>query len=171
MNDTKLKINTRLLTEVMVSIEAEAKRAKSTRRWNQSVWREFKERFNRSTKSYEPSCNTAMCLAGWTVELDPKSRWAITPEMVLENRELADCWATDMAVAAKSDIGRGQFATFTFGKKEIPVISVRARAKNALGLNETSAKLLFNGDNDLRIIRRYVAILLTGRQLSWNDED
>jgi hypothetical protein len=112
-------------------------------RWDQSVWRELNDYDGPAADVSTDRCKTAMCFAGWAVELDG-CRWL----------ERTPGEHGDLLLARKSDSADEVF--FIGGK---PLTTALRRARQILGLSHQQAGNLFSGDNSLKDIRAFIDAL------------
>ncbi|MBF6333365.1 hypothetical protein [Nocardia transvalensis] len=109
--------------------------------WDQGVFREvYVDRLVR-TDTGEPMCETAMCFAGWAVELSPDITWA-HDTMALRSmvRNTSD---SEPVVLLRADL--------TTAHDSITGEQLRAAeyARRRLGLTHIQADELFGSDNSL----------------------
>lgn len=136
--------------------------------WNQETWR---------TQAYveDPAgggerCETALCFAGWTVQLDVQSRketgvldvgdWAISDRALItgswreDGTRLPD-WATDCLVAREDD-REGDVIEDDELPPDARLVRTETRAIRLLGLTQSEAQELFSGTNSFGAVREVV---------------
>jgi hypothetical protein len=100
-------------------------------RWDQGSWSDGM-RLNPETELREPTCGTTACVAGWAV--------------IADRGQFVD----SDAVIARSDDDPDEVVDNWYHVKGKPVdtVSVKARARQLLGLTYDEAEYLFRGHRD-----------------------
>jgi len=140
--------------------------------WNQHNWR--------SIVSVDTErCHTAMCLAGWTTQLDaidrgdPTGGWLFDEAMIVRvfgdkaqpddaSKHAIDAYRDSLRPVA--DDPAGHIGTVYTGapwdETTTPAVGVEVRARRLLGLTEHEADELFAGGNNLITLRGLVSSLI-----------
>ena len=135
--------------------------------WDQENWR---------TWAYveDPAggerCETALCFAGWTVQLDVQSRkeagvpdvgdWVISDQALVtgswqEDGTRLPSWAADCLVAREDD-REGDVINDDELPPDARLVRAETRAVRLLGLTQDEASELFNGSNSFGKVREVV---------------
>ncbi|MFI6045334.1 hypothetical protein ACIA8C_27140 [Nocardia sp. NPDC051321] len=123
--------------------------------WSQDVYRAVDIDAVVYADTGTPVCRTALCFAGWVVQLDPDVGWAYD-SMTLRTAGLTDD-TTRPPVQLEADLTTAR--NMATGK----LLSARVYAKLRLGLTEPQAAQLFLGTNTLEDLTETVEAIDKGR--------
>lgn len=127
-------------------------------RWYQGYWRTTMKRIGRGAKVTSPTCGTAMCFAGWAVQLD-KGRYLVPDSKAATYPGPA--YHLELLRPRKAEIKNGD--AFYDSEVGAQVITVRRRARNVLGLTRDEGQWLFHERNSLTTLRRVVRDIKNGK--------
>lgn len=148
-NTTLPKLNTGMLDQILDII------TKHPKRHEQGAWRtKLTGKLANLNGAPARECGTAMCVAGWAVELD-RGQWAFP----------ATAQYSDYLVARKAEIEAGVTESWASDLHPKPLVSVRTRAIRVLGLTDYEASELFSPGNTRRDIKAIVRRLKRDRGL------
>ncbi|GAA5087213.1 hypothetical protein [Nocardia iowensis] len=123
--------------------------------WNQDVYRAVDIDAVIYADTGTPVCRTALCVAGWVVQLDPDVAWAYD-SMTLRTAGLTDD-TTQPPVQLAADLTTAR--DLTTGEQ----LPAREYAKRRLGLTELQAGQLFLGTNTLDDLTEIIEAIDKGR--------
>lgn len=152
---TQPEPNIALLDKVLDQIQL-------TDEWSQGDWRNVIN-YNEVRDEKADRCKTAMCFAGWAVELDG-GKW------LYSNKELAraiinnQTYRTDALHATAEEIRAKTYylTDHSLTDGQVPVVDAESRARSILGLTTIEADSLFRGENSLEDLKRIVGDIKSG---------
>ncbi|WP_054812215.1 hypothetical protein [Nocardia arizonensis] len=123
--------------------------------WDQGIYRRVEVHEIVHADTGAPVCATALCFAGWVVELDPEVDWAYDT-MTLRTRHLAEDTVNppvrldwDLTTAVDLATGHRLYA--------------HEYARRRLGLSDIQAETLFSSTNTLDDLAEIIARISGGR--------
>lgn len=159
-------INVDLLRQVVAHIKvlvtAQTQPEYSGDVWDQNQWRTgaFYSLQAAKLDIRQDRCGTAMCVAGWAIELDAKNRkvnpldiWVTGPD----DAYAFSVWATP------EEIRRADGVYHLSGTDQRMVVNAGSRAADLLGLTPYEADTLFNGiDTEIDELEKLVEEIIEG---------
>lgn len=166
-----MTLNRTMLTDVLATVEhidSLDNLVPLDKRWEQGSWRALEIKDDR--------CNSAMCFAGWTVEVD-KAEWLVNPKTFKHFMPTMRSFFSEY-VLLKADDTRfdgldaySRASTFAEVCKALghpvpsdltdladrKIMEARHYARVVLGLDTDQASELFDADNTLEVLRDYIS--------------